>query len=174
MYDPYLCIIECMRLYFMTALAASLLIPVSAQISGIKNVYVMPMSGGLDQYLALRITEGAVLQVVTDPQKADAVLTDRIGGHFEETFQDLFASRTPESSKTSEKGKPDAPVVEFAHPGMQPLTTGRGAIFLVDRATRNVLWSTYELPKNSTPEELNRSAQRIADRLSKPQKKGKQ
>lgn len=162
-----------MRLSFITALAASLLIPASAQVAGIKNVYVMPMSGGLDQYLALRITEGAVLQVVTDPQKADAVLTDRIGGHFEETFQDLFA-KAPEPSKTPEKGKQDAPVAEFAHQGMQPLTTGRGAIFLVDRATRNVVWSTYELPKNSTPEELNRSAQRIADRLAKPQKKGNQ
>ena len=159
-----------MRLFVIAALAAPLLIPVSAQVSGIKNVYVMPMSGGLDQYLALKLTEGAVLQVVTDPQKADAVLTDRIGGHFEQTFHDLFGSKTSEKDKSA-KDKQDTD--DFAHPGMQPLTSGRGAIFLVDRATRNVVWSTFELPKNSTPEELSRSAQRIADKLAKPQK-GKQ
>ena len=42
------------------------------------------MSNGLDQFLAIRLTSGTVMQVVTDPQKADAILTDRIGASFEE------------------------------------------------------------------------------------------
>jgi hypothetical protein len=158
-----------MRLFILIAMVASLLAPqAGAQVAGIKNVYVMPMSGGLDQYLALRLTESAVLQVVTDPQKADAVLTDRIGGHFEQTFQDLFAAKPSEK----DKDKADANT-EFARPGMQPLSTSRGAIFLIDRATRNVIWSTFEKSKNSTAAELNRSAERIVDRLAKSQK-GKQ
>jgi hypothetical protein len=157
-----------MRLFLMAALAATLLVPgASAQVSGIKNVYLMPMSGGLDQFLALRLTEGAVLQVVTDPQKADAVLTDRIGGHFEQTFQDLFASKTPAQDKDKQSTN------DFAHPGMQPLRNARGAIFLVARATGDVVWSTFEPSKNSTPAELNRSAERIVGRLAKSQK-GKQ
>jgi len=158
-----------MRLFILVALATTLLVPhAGAQVSGIKNVYVLPMSGGLDQYLALRLTAGGVLQVVTDPQKADVVLTDRIGGHFEQTFEDLFAPKPTEK----DKDKTDANT-EFARPGMQPLSTSRGAIFLIDRATRNVVWSTFEKSKNSTAAELNRSAERIVDRLAKSQK-GKQ
>jgi len=156
-----------MRLIFITALTASLLVPhAHAQVSGIKNVYVLPMSGGLDQFLALRLAAGGVLQVVTDPQKADVILTDRIGGHFEQTYQEMFAP------KPTEKDKKDGNA-EFAHPGMQPLRSARGAVFLIDRSTRNVLWSTFELSKNSTPEEMNRTAGKIVDQLAKSQK-GKQ
>jgi hypothetical protein len=157
-----------MRLFILAAVSVSLLVaPASAQTAGIKNIYVMPMSGGLDQYLALRITESGAFQVVTDPHKADAVLTDRIGGHFEQTFHDLFAPKATEPTKASDKTGTDT---EFAHPGMQPLSSGRGAIFMVDRANGNVVWSTFELPKNSTPDELIHSAERIADRLAKSQK----
>ena len=152
----------------MAALAASLLAPhAGAQTPGFKNVYVLPMSGGLDQYLALRLTETGVLQVVTDPQKAEVVLTDRIGGHFEETLDSLFAPKEP--VKLSD-GKDKPVTTEFGHATMQPLSTGRGAIFLVDRTSRNVVWSTYEKPRNSTPAELNHSAQTIVDRLAKSQK----
>ncbi len=54
-------------------LAALLSIPaVNAEVAGVKTVYVLPMTGGLDQYLAFRLTSEGVLQVVTDPAKADA------------------------------------------------------------------------------------------------------
>src|SRR5690242_4609026 len=40
----------------------------------------------------------------------------------------------------------------------QPVTSswarGRGNFFLVDRQSRSVIWSIYERPKNSTPDEL--------------------
>ncbi len=158
------------------AAASMLMIAHGGASAEVQALYVMPMSNGLDQFVASRLAASGTVTVVADPRKADAVLTDRIGGHFEQTFRDLFAVKASDSAKASDakasdKDKQDTG--EFAHSGMQPLTTGRGAIFLVDRATRNVVWSTFELPKNSTPEELNRSAQRIADRLSKPQK-GKQ
>ena len=43
----------------------------------------------------------------------------------------------------------------------------RGAIFLVNRKTRDVLWSIYEQPKGTAPADLNRAADRIADKLAK-------
>ena len=51
----------------------------AAGLDDIKTVYLLPMTNGFDQYLAIRLTTGVVLQVVTDPEKADAILTDRIG-----------------------------------------------------------------------------------------------
>src|SRR5678809_764458 len=56
-----------------------------AQVFGVKTVYLLPMAGGLDQYLALQLTSGGVLQVVTDPKKADAILTDGIGARTSST-----------------------------------------------------------------------------------------
>ena len=135
----------------------------SAQISGLKTVYVLPMANGLDQYLALRLTSGGVLQVVTDPRKADAILTDGIGARFEEALAGLFESE--KKDKSDKVGE-----VEFAHPAMRPLSGSRGVIFLVDRNSRDVVWSTFEPPKSSQPEDLNHAAAKIADRLAKAQK----
>src|SRR5579862_8451966 len=152
-----------MRLFSGAALAALLLLSsANAQSAATKNVYVMTMPGALDQYLALHLTAGGVLNVVTDPQKADLILTDRIGGHFEENIDQMFG-------KTAEKPKADADA-GFARSGVSSSSSSRGAIFLVDRASRNVLWSTFELPKNSTPHEMNHTAERIAERLAKSQK----
>jgi hypothetical protein len=149
-----------MRIFSGAALAALLLLPSANAQTPARNVYVMTMPGALDQYLALHLTSSGVLNVVTDPQKADLILTDRIGGHFEENFEQKFG-------KPAEKDKDDA---SFARPGVSGGSNSRGAIFLVDRATRNVLWSTFELPKNTTPQEMNRTAEKIAERLGKSQK----
>ena len=73
--------------------AASLTISMGVSAAGlddVKTVYLLPMSNGLDQYLAQQLTAGAVLQVVTDPQKADAVLTDHLGATFEQSLADLY------------------------------------------------------------------------------------
>ncbi len=48
---------------------------------------------------------------------------------------------------------------------VQPISRGKGAIFLVDRKTRAILWSTYALPKNTAPGGMNHLADRIAGRL---------
>ena len=130
-----------------------------ADMSGIKTVYVLPMSSGLDQYLAVRLTTGAVLQVVADPQNADAVLTDYIGQGFEDRLNELYGSKPKsEDDKNSSTS-------EFVRPASG--ARSRGAIFLVNRKTRDVLWSVYERPKGTTPAELNRTADRIADKLGK-------
>ena len=51
----------------------------------------------------------------------------------------------------------------------RPVTTslsgGKGTLFLVDRKSRRLLWSTFEKPKNVTAKELDRSAGRVAGRV---------
>jgi hypothetical protein len=149
---------------FVMALAAMLL-PAGvfgAEISGIKTVYMLPMSSGLDQYLAVRLTTGAVLQVVADPRNADAVLTDYIGQSFEARLDEMYGAK-PKSE--DDKNDKNGATPDFARP-----TSGarsRGAIFLVNRKTRDVVWSVYERPKGTAPADLNRTADRIADKLAK-------
>ncbi|MEP6963201.1 MAG: hypothetical protein ABI995_14060, partial [Acidobacteriota bacterium] len=102
-----------------------------------KNVYVMPMPGGLDQFVALRLTQNTVLQVVTDTAKADVFITDRIGDAFEQSLKQLTAPAI-DPSQPQKAGTVD----NFAHPNMRPLARTRGTVFLIDRTTGNVLWST--------------------------------
>ena len=48
-----------------------------------------------------------------------------------------------------------------------PVSRARGTIFLIDRKTRNILWSVYERPKNTSPDEMNHVADKIAGKLGK-------
>jgi hypothetical protein len=105
----------------------------------------------------VRLTAGSVLQVVVDPRNADAVLTDHLGQSFEEQLDVMYGAK-PKDDKNGSTS-------EFAR-----VTSGarsRGAIFLVNRKTRDVLWSTYERPKGPAPADLNRAADRIGDKLAK-------
>lgn len=146
---------EHMRLFVLAA--ASLLALSANELDNVKTVYLLPMSNGLDQFLAMRLTHDAVVQVVTDPQKADAVLTDRIGTAFEQKLDELYGA--------NDKDK------QAQITGMQGGSSrGRGAIFLVDRRTRSVIWTAYERPKGTAPEDINRMAQKIADKLQKDRK----
>ena len=42
---------------------------------------------------------------------------------------------------------------------------GKGNLFIVDRKSRNVLWSVFEPPKDSTPGELSKTAEKVVKRL---------
>jgi hypothetical protein len=137
----------------------------SPALEGIKTVYLMPMASGLDQFLAVRLTTGSILEVVTDPQKADGILTGRIGASFEQQFEDLYAVKP-----SSKDDKDNPPQLDYGRAPIQPMSRGKGAIFLVDRKTRAVLWSTYALPKNTAPGGMNQLAERIAARLDKDRK----
>jgi hypothetical protein len=147
-----------------TALLAVTMVAAAAspELTGIKTVYLLPMSGGLDQYLAIHLTNGSALQVVTDPKKADAVFTDRIGANLEQTLNDLYQEPVKDEDKDKNETKGD----NFK-PTMAPLSRGKGSIFLVDRKSRAILWSIYALPKNSQADELNRLAQKIATEFEK-------
>ena len=126
------------------------------ELAQIHTVYLLPMSGGLDQYLAVRITEHSLFQVVTDPAKADAVFTDKIGAGFEDLVKTLDAKNKPATTDDS-----------YQRPTMSPLSRGRGSLFLVDRKTGNVVWSLYQEPVRTDPVEMSRLAHKIASRLGK-------
>ena len=130
-----------------------------ADLADIKTVYMLPMSNGLDQYIAIRLTTGTSLQVVTDAQKADAVMTDRIGEAFEEKLNELYKPPVVKNSA-------DAPSHEGSR-AISPASRGKGAIFLVDRKTRNVLWSTYAVGKSAAPDDMNHLADKIVSKLGK-------
>ena len=133
----------------------------AADFSGVKSVYILPMAGGLDQYLAVRLASDGAFQVVTDPSKADAIFTERIGSGFEETLADLYAPKKPADSKL-ENSAPSHTV--------SSLSGGRGSLFLVDRNSRVVLWSTYAQPKSRSASDLNQLANKIVAELDKSRK----
>ena len=147
-------------------LAAGLSLPClslrAADLSGVKSVYLMPMSGGLDQYLAIRLTNDGAIQVVTDPKKADAIFTDRIGSNFEQSLQDMYAEK-----KKPEDGKLSLDDDNFAKPAMQPLSHGKGSLFLVDRQSHVVLWSTFARAKSTNADDLNHLATKIVAQLDR-------
>jgi hypothetical protein len=124
----------------------------------VESVYLLPMSNGLDQHLANRLAASGLFRVVADPKQAQAIFTERLGEAFEERLKTLLAPAEP---KPSAQNKGD----ETAVPRASSFGRGKGTIFLVDAGTRTVLWSTYEKPRNSSPQEQDRAAQRIVDRL---------
>jgi hypothetical protein len=146
--------------HFLFAMVFSAAAFAQTPLAGARNVLLIPMPGGLEQYLALHLTEDSVLQVVTDSSKADVVFTDRIGEDLKTTLAEL-EHKTP----TVQTGK--AGEVEFARPNMRPLSRARGTVFLVDRKSGDVLWSTLEQPKSSTVADLDAAAKRIVERLAK-------
>jgi hypothetical protein len=118
-----------------------------------RSVYVMPMAGGLDQYLASQITRDKVLQVVADPKLADAVLTDRLG----EAFEQKLAQIHPRDD--------DGETTDSPHHSFQS-TGAKGTVFLVDTKSRQVLWSDFEKPPTKRSiANLSKQAARIVKRL---------
>jgi hypothetical protein len=121
------------------------------------------MTYSLDQFLAIRLTKGGVLQVVTDPSLADAILSEHIGSGLDEQMKSLFGE------KKNAAGDSDKDKAPFSGP-MAGGTRSKGAVFLVDRKTRNVIWSDYVRPRTSQPDELNHVADKIAGQLEKDKK----
>lgn len=140
------------------------------ELAEIKTVYLLPMTYSLDQFLAIRLTKGGVLQVVTDPKKADAILSDHIGTSLEDKLNSLYGEQKTPEALDSDKDK-DKDKSSFGAP-MAGGTRSKGAVFLVDRKTRNVVWSDYVRPKTAQPDEVSHVADKIAAQLEKD-KKGK-
>jgi hypothetical protein len=121
-----------------------------------QTVYVVSMANSLDQHIASRLTSGRVLWVVLQPSSADAVLTDSVDDNF---WSWLDRTYPPAKTESNIRTAADS---RTAYPSSN---NHRGTIFLIDPRTRLVLWSIYELPKSSTPAELDRSATRITNQL---------
>ena len=147
----------------MRALAFLFVLGVSCLAAGleeVKTVYLLPMSNGLDQYLAIRLNKSGVLRVVTDPRAADAVISDQIGETLEQRLTELYGG------KKLDKDSDDAQERTFSRTGMKGMR-GRGMAFLVDRKSREVLWSAYEPSRLHSPEAMDRTAGRVVSRLEK-------
>jgi hypothetical protein len=150
-----------------------------AELAGVHSVYFLPMARGLDQYLANRLTNDHVFQVVTNAKLADAVFTDRIGEAFETQMETLFpppaSEKAPPPPPKKEGKKEDQPkanglptdtVNKQGDPSLNSaFGRGKGTVFLVDVKSRQVIWSAYEPPKGFT--DLDHSASDIVARLKK-------
>jgi hypothetical protein len=147
---------KCLSLLLIAASASA------ADVSAVKAVYLLPMSRGLDQYIAQKLAARGVVQVVTDPQKADAIFSDRIGANFEESLTELF--KPPEEVKAAAKPE-DIPA--YTRPPMQPLSRGKGNLFLVDLQSRTVIWSAFIPPGASEAKQLSQVADKVAEQLAK-------
>ena len=159
-----------MKLFCALALlAGSLTAAVNPQLKQVTKVYILSMTGGMDQYLANNLTRMGVFQVVTDPQSADAIITDRLGEPFENKLKDLYPPPAPPAPKKDEKSAKDKDDKTDMTGGQQfrvsSFGKGKGTFFIVDRNTRNVLWSTYAPPKDTTTGELSKTAERVIRRL---------
>ena len=130
-------------------------------VTSIQTVYILPMANGFDQYLANHLASSGTLRVVTDPQKADAVFTDRIGQAFEAKMDELY------TKKAETKKDPDSLDEADKQVRMTSFARGKGTLFLVDCKSRNVIWSIYERPKDYTADELDRTAGRVTTQLQK-------
>jgi hypothetical protein len=73
----------------------------AADLGTAKTVYVLSMSRGLDQYLANRLTNEHVFQVVTDPKLADVILTETIGEGFQAKLESISPTPEPEQPDTA-------------------------------------------------------------------------
>jgi hypothetical protein len=140
------------------------------ELSTVKVVYLVPMRLGLDHYLVNHLTRGGVYQVTTDPKKADAVFTDRLGEAFEKRLAEWRAPASPEQPADAAK-KEDRPKADSARKeSMRPSASfggGRGTIFLISRKSGDVIWSGFELPRNVDPEQMDKSAERLVKQLQK-------
>ena len=155
-----------------------------AELAGVKNVYVLKMSRGMDQYLANRLTNEHLFQIVTDPKLADAILTDQIGELFETKLNELYPpppppepeekEETPEKPAKADKNKggdePNAMTMfSEASNKLVPVSSSwgraKGTLFLVDAKSKEVVWSTYDPPKDGTSRQMDRTATDIVSRL---------
>jgi hypothetical protein len=147
---------------------------VNPQLKQVNTVYILAMTGGMDQFLANQITASGVFQVVTDPKNADAIITDRVGEPFETKLNELYPPPAPPAppvpaaddakQKTGDQKKAGMDLGAGAS-RVNAGGRGKGNLFIVDRKSRNVLWSIFEPPKDSTPGELSKTAEKVVKRL---------
>jgi hypothetical protein len=120
-----------------------------------RTVYILDMPNGLEQYLASRLTSGRVLWVVLEPASADAVLTDRLDDTFWTWLARCYPPPAGASRSTDTASRRES----------QAAAKHSGTVFLVDPRSRVVLWSTYDRARSEAPDEMDRTAARIANQL---------
>ncbi|MGA1994563.1 MAG: hypothetical protein ABSH45_02185 [Bryobacteraceae bacterium] len=162
----------------------------AADLNSVHAVYLLNMGHGLDQYLANRLTGEHLFVVVTDPKKADAVITDHLGEDLDATLEIIAPGPKPpqdaeakakEPAETKSKSKGDAAAAagsslaaafggdtnnKLEHP-VSGFSRSKGTVFLVDAKSRQLVWSLYIKPKGTESKDLDRTASDIVSRLKK-------
>ena len=123
-----------------------------------RTVYIVRMPNGLENHLASRITSAGVLWGVLDPEKADAVLTDRV----DETFWAWSQTYFGPAKKVPQSADPPRPKLDTAQSA-----ESRGTLFLVDPRTGLVLWAMYDPQQSTSRDALDQIADRVAKGLKK-------
>ena len=130
----------------------------------VQKVYLLPMVGGLDQYLAEQITREGLFTVVVDPKQADAVWSERADAGLTAALDDLYAPPKKKEEPTPTGFEPP-PVSRRA------ASRSRGNIFLVGIGSRQVIWSTFLNLDDTSPKGLSRSARQIVQQVKRGLKK---
>jgi hypothetical protein len=142
--------------YLMLSLAICSLLP-GAKLNDVRSVYLYPMTGGFDQLLAEQIVADHMFKVVPDPKLADAVFTEQLGEAFLYKLDHIHTP--PPAAKTS--GSTSSMGNEEQAPRMTTFTHAKGTLFLVDIKSKEVIWSTYQKPKNTSSGELHKTAVKV-------------
>lgn len=149
-------------------------VPGNAELSQVQTIYMLPMTAGFDQYLAVRLRGITQFRVVADPSRADAYFTDKIGPALEQRMDELDEAiqeraqkaDKPKAPVPSKDGEPERAMSDIRVPKMlSTIGRGKGTYFLVDRRTRMVLWSLYEKPKDYQAKTLDSTAAVVVKRL---------
>lgn len=152
---------------------------VNPELAEVKTVYLLPMTGGLDQYIANQLTKNGRFEVVTDSSKADAIFTDRLGVAFEEKWKEMYPPpEPPKPAEPAADAKNDKNAKKDKTPDLMDVTSaprmrvssfgrGRGNIFLVSRKSQSVIWSHFLAPSDNQSKTLDKNADRIVDQLHK-------
>ncbi len=158
-----LAMMEEMRIFFSSLLLAGFLSAAVTmpELEAVKKVYLLPMTNGLDQFVANELTRGGRFTVVTDPSLADTIMTDRLGDTFEKKFSELYPSPDAgKETKESTRAREEPPVRLGGGFGRS-----KGTVFLVQRTNKKVLWSYYAKPRSARSEDQNYLAKKIVNRL---------
>jgi hypothetical protein len=140
------------------------------QLPAAGKLYIWPMTHAFDQYLAEQITADGVFEVVVDPKLANTIMTEKIDSTFLAAMDEFFprpASNT-ESEKAAANAKNDDSVEggeRDRRPTNHPRGQARGTLFLVDVASRKVVWSTYLKEFNPSPNKLHSQAGNVVAKL---------
>jgi hypothetical protein len=170
--------VNTMKAHLALAFLGLTLFAAHPELTQVTRVYLLPMGSAFDQYLANRLTAMRVFEVVTDPQMADAIFTDRLGEAFQEQFLELYPPPPPpqekkevkEETKKKESAKEESPKDPELKGDVRVVRSsafsrGKGNVFLVSRKSRAVIWSIHQQPKYTSAEALDRNAEIVVKRL---------
>jgi len=140
------------------------------QLPAAGKLYLWPMTHAFDQYLAEQITADGVFEVVVDPKLASTIMTERIDSTFLKAMDEFFPrpAGNSQTEKAAGNTKNDDSIEgggRDRRPANHPRGQARGTLFLVDVASRKVVWSTYLKEFDPSPNKLHSQAGNVVEKL---------